>query len=140
MAARRNDGGPARYNARLLPDVPLALGLPWLHAQNLASEPGKGALAAGEDDDLLGGGLALCERFDSSGLHINFPTEDEWTWLGAQGLACREKGAWNHLTMGPVAPEGSGEPEEVAAALKTLRPGGRLSAEEERARIAAGWE
>jgi predicted N-acyltransferase len=39
---------------------------------------------------LLGGALALCERFESSGVHINFPTEDEWTWLGAQGLACRE--------------------------------------------------
>ncbi len=39
---------------------------------------------------LLGGGLALCERHDASGLHINFPTEAEWTWLGDQGLAMRE--------------------------------------------------
>jgi predicted N-acyltransferase len=39
---------------------------------------------------LLGGGLALCERYDASGLHINFPTEDEWTWLGDQGLSMRE--------------------------------------------------
>jgi predicted N-acyltransferase len=39
---------------------------------------------------LLGGGLALCERYGASGLHINFPTEDEWTWLGEQGLSMRE--------------------------------------------------
>jgi len=39
---------------------------------------------------LLGGGLALTERYEASGLHINFPTEDEWTWLGDQGLSMRE--------------------------------------------------
>jgi predicted N-acyltransferase len=39
---------------------------------------------------LLGGGLGLCERYEASGLHINFPTEDEWTWMGDQGLSMRE--------------------------------------------------
>ena len=39
---------------------------------------------------LLGGGLQLCERYEASGLHINFPTADEWTWLGERGLAMRE--------------------------------------------------
>ena len=39
---------------------------------------------------LLGGAVALCERYDASGVHINFPTDEEWTWLGGQGLALRE--------------------------------------------------
>jgi predicted N-acyltransferase len=55
---------------------------------------------------LLGGGLALCERFDSSGLHINFPTMDEWTWLGAQGLACREGQQYHWVNQGYADFEG----------------------------------
>jgi predicted N-acyltransferase len=39
---------------------------------------------------LLGGALALCERFGASSLHVNFPTEGEWRWMGDQGLALRE--------------------------------------------------
>ena len=39
---------------------------------------------------LLSGAVSLCERYDSSGVHINFPTDEEWTWLGGQGLSMRE--------------------------------------------------
>jgi predicted N-acyltransferase len=39
---------------------------------------------------LTGGALTLCERYGASGVHVNFPTEDEWRWLGDQGLALRE--------------------------------------------------
>jgi predicted N-acyltransferase len=39
---------------------------------------------------LLGGALALCERYEISSLHVNFPTEPEWRWMGDQGLALRE--------------------------------------------------
>ncbi|MDZ4372702.1 MAG: GNAT family N-acetyltransferase [Phenylobacterium sp.] len=39
---------------------------------------------------LLGGGLALCERYGASGLNLNFVTDDEWRWLGEQGLGRRE--------------------------------------------------
>jgi predicted N-acyltransferase len=39
---------------------------------------------------LLGGALAVCERYGASGVHVNFPTEGEWGWLGEQGLALRE--------------------------------------------------
>ncbi|HEY3947714.1 GNAT family N-acetyltransferase [Phenylobacterium sp.] len=39
---------------------------------------------------LLGGALTLCERYGTSSLHINFPTQDEWRWMGEQGLARRE--------------------------------------------------
>jgi len=39
---------------------------------------------------LLGGALTVCEKFSASSLHVNFPTEEEWRWMGEQGLALRE--------------------------------------------------
>jgi hypothetical protein len=39
---------------------------------------------------LMGGALTLCERYGASGVHVNFPSESEWRWLGEQGLALRE--------------------------------------------------
>ena len=39
---------------------------------------------------LLGGGLALCERYEASSFHVNFPTQDEWSWMGGQGLSLRQ--------------------------------------------------
>ena len=39
---------------------------------------------------LLGGALTLCERYGASSFHVNFPTGDEWRWMGEQGLALRE--------------------------------------------------
>lgn len=39
---------------------------------------------------LLGGALMLCERYGASSFHVNFPTADEWAWMGEQGLALRE--------------------------------------------------
>ncbi|MCC7268578.1 MAG: GNAT family N-acetyltransferase, partial [Caulobacteraceae bacterium] len=39
---------------------------------------------------LLGGAASLCERYDASSFHINFPTEDEWLWLGEQGVGLRQ--------------------------------------------------
>lgn len=39
---------------------------------------------------LLGGALAVCREFKASSLHVNFPTEDEWRWMGEEGLAQRE--------------------------------------------------
>ena len=39
---------------------------------------------------LLGGALTLCERHGASSFHVNFPTADEWRWMGEQGLALRE--------------------------------------------------
>ena len=39
---------------------------------------------------LLGGAVALCERYGISSLHVNFPTPDQWAWMGTQGLALRE--------------------------------------------------
>lgn len=39
---------------------------------------------------LLGGALAVCREFGASSLHVNFPLEDEWRWMGQEGLARRE--------------------------------------------------
>lgn len=39
---------------------------------------------------LLGGALTLCERYGASGLHVNFPTDAEWRWMGGQGMGLRE--------------------------------------------------
>ncbi|HEY8571333.1 GNAT family N-acetyltransferase [Phenylobacterium sp.] len=39
---------------------------------------------------LLGGALGVCERYGASSLHVNFPTQDEWRWMGGHGLALRE--------------------------------------------------
>jgi hypothetical protein len=39
---------------------------------------------------LLGGALTLCQRYGASSFHVNFPVEDEWRWMGEQGLALRE--------------------------------------------------
>ncbi len=39
---------------------------------------------------LLGGALKVCETYEISSLHVNFPTEAEWLWMGGQGLSLRE--------------------------------------------------
>jgi uncharacterized protein len=39
---------------------------------------------------LLGGALTLCERYGASSFHVNFPSGEEWRWMGEQGLALRE--------------------------------------------------
>jgi len=39
---------------------------------------------------LLGGALTVCERMGASSLHINFLNEDEWGFVGEQGLLRRQ--------------------------------------------------
>ena len=39
---------------------------------------------------LLGGALSVCQKLGASSLHVNFPREDEWRWMGERGLARRE--------------------------------------------------
>ncbi len=39
---------------------------------------------------LLGGALAVCERYGASSLHVNFASEDDWRFVGEQGLLLRE--------------------------------------------------
>ena len=49
---------------------------------------------------LLGGATALCDKYGASSLHINFPTDAEWTWLGEQGLAMREGQQYHWTNQG----------------------------------------
>ncbi len=49
---------------------------------------------------LLGGAVALCERYEASSFHVNFPTEDEWAWMGGQGLALREGQQYHWVNQG----------------------------------------
>jgi len=39
---------------------------------------------------LLGGGLTVCERYGASSLHVTFPREEDWRFLGEQGLLRRQ--------------------------------------------------
>lgn len=51
---------------------------------------------------LLGGALAICERYDASSLHVNFPMQEEWAWMGEQGLSLRQ-GQQYHWNNGGYA-------------------------------------
>ncbi len=39
---------------------------------------------------LIGGALGLAKQTGASSLHVNFPTGDEWSWLGGQGMLLRQ--------------------------------------------------
>jgi predicted N-acyltransferase len=39
---------------------------------------------------LLGGALTVCERYGASSLHVTFPREEDWRFLGDQGLLRRQ--------------------------------------------------
>ena len=51
-------------------------------------------LREGQGDEvrraLLGGALELCRRTGASGLHVTFPTEAEWRFLGGEDLLLRQ--------------------------------------------------
>jgi predicted N-acyltransferase len=49
---------------------------------------------------LLAGALQLCDRFGASGLHVNFPDEAEWRFLGKQGLLLRQDQQYHWLNNG----------------------------------------
>ena len=59
---------------------------------------------AGEDDGaakmLLAGALQLCEQTGASGLHVTFPTEAQWKFLGQQGLLLRQDQQYHWLNPG----------------------------------------
>ena len=61
-------------------------------------------LRAGADEttrkSLLAGALQLCDQFGASGLHINFPDEAEWRFLGEQGLLLRQDQQYHWLNPG----------------------------------------
>jgi len=49
---------------------------------------------------LMGGALTLCQSQGASSLHVNFPTEPEWRWMGDRGLALREGRQYHWLNNG----------------------------------------
>ncbi|WP_411286576.1 GNAT family N-acetyltransferase [Phenylobacterium sp.] len=73
-----------RYYPKLLSAAPFtpATGARLLVRPDVDANEGRGLL--------LGGALTLCERYGASSFHVNFPDEDEWRWMGKQGLALRE--------------------------------------------------
>lgn len=80
---------------------------------------------------LLGGALTLCERFEASSLHVNFPTEPEWRWMGAQGLALREGQQYHWENRGY---------EDFDGFLAALSSGRRKTIRRERRDAQAGLE
>ena len=49
---------------------------------------------------LLGGALALTERLEASSLHVTFPDEADWRFLGEQGLLLRQDQQYHWLNAG----------------------------------------
>ena len=49
---------------------------------------------------LLGGALTLTERAGASSLHVTFPVEDEWRFMGEQGLLLRQDQQYHWLNAG----------------------------------------
>lgn len=61
-------------------------------------------LREGQGDDtrraLLAGALQLCQQTHASGLHVTFPTEDDWRFLGDRGLLLRQDQQYHWLNPG----------------------------------------
>jgi uncharacterized protein len=49
---------------------------------------------------LLSGALTVCEKMDVSTFGINFPTADEWRFLGGQGMLLRQNQQYHWLNAG----------------------------------------
>lgn len=73
-----------RYYPKLLSAAPFvpATGPRLLVRPDVDAEEARGLL--------LGGALTVCERYGASSLHVNFPTESEWRFMGAFGFGLRE--------------------------------------------------
>jgi predicted N-acyltransferase len=90
--AYENAGG--RYYPKLLCGVPFT---PVTAPKFLVREAAHGAATRRL---LLMGALELCEQTGASSLHVNFPVEDEWRWLGAEGLLQRQDQQYHWLNEG----------------------------------------
>jgi predicted N-acyltransferase len=90
--AYENAGG--RYYPKLLSGVPFT---PVTAPKFLVRD---GAGAAEMRRMLLMGALSLCGQTGASSLHVNFPLEDEWRWLGSEGLLQRQDQQYHWLNDG----------------------------------------
>ena len=80
---------------------------------------------------LLGGAMAVCDRYKASSLHVNFPTGDEWRWMGGQGMALREGRQYHWENQGYDGFDGF---------LNALSSGRRKTIRRERREAVAGLE
>jgi uncharacterized protein len=49
---------------------------------------------------LLSGAITLCDKMDVSTVGVNFPTEDEWRFMGDQGMLLRQNQQYHWLNAG----------------------------------------
>jgi hypothetical protein len=49
---------------------------------------------------LLSGAVTLCEKMDVSTVGVNFPTEDEWAFMGGEGMLLRQNQQYHWLNAG----------------------------------------
>ena len=49
---------------------------------------------------LLSGAIAVCEKMDVSTLGVNFPTADEWRFMGGEGMLLRQNQQYHWLNAG----------------------------------------
>jgi predicted N-acyltransferase len=49
---------------------------------------------------LLSGAITVCEKMDVSTLGVNFPTADEWRFMGEQGMLLRQNQQYHWLNAG----------------------------------------
>jgi predicted N-acyltransferase len=49
---------------------------------------------------LLGGALALCKKFGASTIGVNFAVEEEWKFLGSQGMLLRQNQQYHWVNQG----------------------------------------
>jgi predicted N-acyltransferase len=49
---------------------------------------------------LLSGAITLCDRMSVSTLGVNFPTEDEWRFMGGEGMLLRQNQQYHWLNAG----------------------------------------
>jgi hypothetical protein len=49
---------------------------------------------------LVSGGLAVCDKMNVSTFGINFPTEDEWRFMGGEGMLLRQNQQYHWLNAG----------------------------------------
>ena len=80
---------------------------------------------------LLSGAITLCDKMDVSTVGVNFPTEDEWAFMGGEGMLLRQNQQYHWLNAG------YGSFEEFLGALSSGR---RKTIRRERREAVAGLE
>jgi predicted N-acyltransferase len=80
---------------------------------------------------LLSGAISLCDRLNVSTFGVNFPTEDEWRFMGAEGMLLRQNQQYHWLNAGYAS---------FDEFLGALSSGRRKTIRRERRDAAAGLE